>query len=138
MGAEYTFYDYINGNGENEILQWLNSIGGQGKDRHKAKAAFTERLLGLEGTPTGEWRRPPVDMLHGDCAGLYEIRKEIKNVQFRLIGFHGPNQGTGTLIFGAKEVNGRFDPRDTCRRAQEIKALVESNPSAYRRVHDWS
>ena len=138
MGSQYTFYDYINAQGENEILQWLHNVGGRGKNGIKFRAAFTERLLGLEGTPQVDWSRPPAAVLHGDCAGLYEVRKEIKNVQYRLIGFHGPGEATGTLVFGAREVNDKFVPSNTCQIAQEIKALVLSNPGVYRREHDWS
>jgi hypothetical protein len=138
MGTQYTFYDYVAAQGENGILRWLNSIGGRGKDGHKAKIAFTIILQHLEGTNTGEWKRPYCDMLHGPCSGLYEIRKEFKNIPYRLIGFHGPGQGTGTLVFGAREVAGEFEPSNTCQMAQRIKALVESDPSRYRREHDWS
>ena len=138
MGTQYTFYDYINAQGDNEILLWLNDVGGRGKDRHKLKAQFTRILLHLEGASTGEWRRPQFDNLHDECAGLYEIRKEFKNIPYRLIGFHGPGQAAGTLVFGAREINDQFDPSETCRIAQGIKALVLSDPSTYRRQHDWS
>jgi len=139
MGTQYTFYDYVNTQGENEILNWLNSAAGlRGKNKIKFQVAFKERLLGLEGTPASEWRRPPAATLFDDCAGLFEVRIEFKNVQFRLIGFHDPGQKTGTLIFGAKEVNYQFVPSTTCQQAQEIRRLIESNPSPYRRIHDWS
>jgi len=139
MGMQYTFYDYINLLGENEILNWLNSAAGiKGKNKIKFQVAFKERLLGLEGMPASEWRRPPAATLFDDCAGLFEVRKEFKNVQFRLIGFHDPGQKTGTLLFGAKEQNEVFVPSNTCQIAQDIKTRVLSNPSLYRREHDWS
>jgi hypothetical protein len=80
---------------------------------------------------------PPAATLTDECAGLYEVRKEFKNVQYRIIGFHDPGQRTGTLIFGAKEVNDEFVPSTTCQQAQEIRRLIESDPSRYRRIHDW-
>jgi len=138
MGSQYTFYDYINSQGENETLQWLKSIGGRGKDRDKLKAKFAVKLLYLEGTHPSNWQRPFIDSLSGECSGLYEIRAEFNKVQYRLIGFHNHERATGTLVFGAKEIGDKFDPPDTCRRAQAIKTLVESNPTKYRSAHDYS
>ncbi|MDA0768846.1 MAG: hypothetical protein O2821_01320 [Chloroflexi bacterium] len=138
MGSEVTFYDYVNSSGENEISQWLRDVGGGGKDSIRVKARFTNTLLHLEGDYPTNWKRPSVDSLHGSCHGLFEIRHEISRIQYRLIGFHGPDKGTATLIFGAKEVGGNFEPRDTCERAQGVRALVESEPVKYRREHDYS
>ena len=108
MGSEVTFFDYINSSGENKISQWLNSVGGSEKVSKKVKARFTNTLLHLRGDYPTNWKRPYVDTLSAPCQGLFEIRHEISRIQYRLLGFHGPDEGTATLIFGAKEIGNRF------------------------------
>ena len=138
MVSRYTFFDHINVQRVNPIHDWLNSIGGSKQDTVILKAKFLERFNYLEATPPNQWRRPHTWLLEGECSGLYEIRVPYKNVQYRLLAFHGPGQGGGTLAFGAREIGRKFEPRDACQRAQRIKTLVESNPTRYRRVHDFS
>ena len=138
MGSEVDFFDYINDSGENEISQWLSSVGGSEKVSKRVKGRFTTTLLHLAADRPTNWKRPYVDTLSAPCQGLFEIRHEIVRIQHRLIGFHGPDRGTATLIFGAKEIGGRFEPRNTCEIAQRIRALVESNPTKYRRELGYS
>ncbi len=138
MGSAVTFFDYINDSDENEISQWFSSVGGSEKVSKKIKGRFENTLLHLEADYPTNWKRTYVDTLRAPCQGLFEIRHEINRIQYRLIGFHGPGRGTATLVFGAKEISDRFEPRNTCEIAQQNKAFVESNPAKYRREHDYS
>ena len=131
MGAEFTFYDYVDSQGNNAIRAWLDGVG------LKAKARFTMLIAQLEATPPGDWGRPVVDTLHGDCAGLFEIRAKVVDVQYRLLGFHGPGQRALTLVAGAIERSDRFEPRDTPQIAQARKAEVENDAAIHRKPHDF-
>ncbi len=84
MGTEFTFYDYVENDGTNPILDWLNSLG------LKGRLKFNVTIDHLAATPKGEWRRPWVDTLTGDCDGFFEIRRTVARVEQRLIGFHHP------------------------------------------------
>ena len=131
MGAQFTFYDYCVGD-RNFIREWL--------DQHPAADAhFTERINKLAASPPGSpmWRRPRIAPLHVDCDGLFELRVEVGNVQYRLIGDYGPGARTFTLVAGAVEQGGQFNPLAVCDQAQTRMAEVIANPSAYRREHEF-
>ena len=131
MGAEFTFYDYVDSQRNNPIRAWLDGVG------PKAKARFTVLIAHLEATRPGDWRRPVVDTLHDDCAGLFEIRALVEGIQYRLLGFHGPGQRAPTLVAGAIERSDRFEPRDTPQIAQARKAEVENDAASHRKPHDF-
>src|SRR3990167_2146209 len=82
MGAEFTFYDYVDADGQNVIHKWLQSIP------KGAKAKFNNRLRHLEATPPGQWTRPLVETLDGHCAGLFEVRVAVGRIQYRILGYH--------------------------------------------------
>lgn len=79
-----------------------------------------------------------MDTLGDECQGLYEVRLEVRNVQYRLLGFHGPGQGTGTLVFGARETDDHFVPANACDQAREIMDKVIADPNKHRRKHDYT
>lgn len=75
-------------------------------------------------------------MLHGECDGLMELRRQSGNVQYRPIGCYGPGQREVTLLVGATERGGRFVPPSACETAQERKArLIETGRTC---DHDFS
>lgn len=80
MDTEYTFYDYIDadGDGSNVIKSWLN---GAGKD---AKAYFTHIIPYLESSPP-PWITKYTTLMRGDWDDFIELRKTGK-VQYRLLG----------------------------------------------------
>lgn len=131
MGNQFSFYDYVDEAGQNQIRAWFDSIGA------KPKAKLNSRILYLAATPPGQWNRPLVDTLTGECEGLFEIRAQVGRVQYRLLGFHGTGERQVTLVFGARERNDRFEPLSACRQAQRRKAQVEQDPERHRRVHDF-
>lgn len=130
MGSEFTFYDYVDEDGVNVISAWLT---GQGP---RARAKFNQVIFHLEATPKGQWRRPIVDTLGGDCSGLFEIRSFVNGKQLRLLGFHQPgHRKEVTLVFGTEEKGGEFNPASTCQQAQWRRQKAIFSPRARRRVH---
>jgi len=78
----YTFYDYIDANGENIVKTWLNSI-----DR-KSKAKYRVMIPNLEASNPPRfqdtfWKHPHVKFMHGNWGGFVELRVEVKNIQYR-------------------------------------------------------
>ncbi len=130
MGSEFTFYDYVDDDATNVIATWLEGHG------PKAKARLNNIIANLAATPKGQWTRPTVDTLKGDCTDLFEIRAKVEGVQLRLLGFHhqGPFKEV-TLVFGATEKGNKFVPVSTCRQAQERKQRAIHNPGSHRRLH---
>ena len=130
MGSEFTFYDYVNASGENKIRSWLDG------QTVKVRAKFDTWLRNLEATPIGLWGEPYVSQLHGECNQLFEIKPEVQGVQYRLLGFHGPARDP-TLVFGAREVGGKWQPPSTCNQAQKRRAIVEVDSPRRRRKHEF-
>lgn len=132
MGSEWTFYDYVDARGVNVISGWLNGHG------PRVKAKFVQRVKYLEATPPGQWKRPEVAPLAGECTGLFEIRALVANVQRRLLGFYNQDRWReATLVVGAVERGGKFEPASTCEVAQHRRHRVEVDPDRHRRLHDY-
>ena len=131
MGAEFTFFDYVDANGVNTIRAWMDGPG------RAARAKFNTWLGHLEATAPGEWKRPIVDTLTGDCFGLFEVRASIERHQYRILGFHGPRQREATLAVGILK-SGKVVPIGDCREALSIKDIVEAQPDDRRERHAFS
>jgi hypothetical protein len=131
MGTEFTFFDYLDADGINTIKVWLD---GPGKT---VKAKVNNWLRHLEATPPGDWKRPLVDTLTDECAGLFEIRVEKSHLQYRILGFHGPGQRLPTLGLGIRKPDDEV-PVEDCMEALRIKELVEVQPGSRRVEHDFS
>ena len=75
MGSEFTFYDYIDadGDGSNIIKSWLDDGG------KPVKANYLLRISQLEASPPRGfqdtvWQHPYVDNLKGEWKDFIEIR----------------------------------------------------------------
>ena len=75
----------------------------------KVKAKFESRLQTLANRPRLEWQDPLFKQLHGKYSDLGEIRFEAKGSAWRPLGFH--HAGNFILLFPAKEINDRFEPK---------------------------
>jgi len=128
MGAEFTFYDFLDGNGANIVHVWLGNIP------KGAKAKFNKWLRHLEATPPGLWKRPLVETLDGYCAGLFEVRVSLSTQQFRILGAHRADR-TPTLLHCFIKP-GEDVPHADCDEANSRKAALQNDPK--RRVkHDY-
>lgn len=131
MGAEFTFFDYVNASGVNAIRAWMDGPG------RAARAKLNTWLGHLEATAPGEWKRPIVDTLTGECFGLFEIRASIAHRQYRILGFHGPRQREATLAIGIVK-SGKVVPIGDCQEALRIKETVEAQPDDRRQRHEFT
>lgn len=117
MEAWWTFRCYVDVADIDVIDEWYQA------QPDKLQAKFDTRVRYLQQQPRSAWIRPYFDTLHGECAGLGEIRFEWKNVQHRPLGF-ASGKMEFTLLFVATEKGGKFEPRAACsiaiRRKEEV------------------
>ena len=118
---EWTFLDYVDGNGNNRISGWLRLIPVE------ARVEF-EALLGVLRGKT-LLTRPQTAYLKGKrFKGLYEFRFKSNKVQYRPLFCYGPDAKARevTILVGATKKNNRFIPPSVCgtamNRASEIWA----------------
>ena len=135
MGIEYTFYDYIDadGDGTNVIKSWLN---GDGKN---AKAHFTIMISNLEASPPprtvdsvlGE---PYTKPMKADWKGFIELRKT-GGVQYRLLA---QMQGRSVFLVACGIHKGQKFKTDVTPQtaSKRVKQMIE-NPARYRREHEY-
>jgi hypothetical protein len=124
--TKWTYLDYVDVHGVNRIAEWLKSLP------LGARVEFDSLLITLK--PVRILDRPQVGKLgrkHGeDCKGLYEFVVKFGNVQYRPIFFYGPDSARRqiTILAGAKERDGKFEPRGICKialnRMNEVKANI--------------
>jgi len=104
------------------------------------RETFKARLRYLRGQPIANWTRPYVAPLRGgkkgdskSCNGLWEIRFEVHNVQYRPIG-HISGDGEFTIVAFAKEIGGNLDPPSVCAIAKNRIADIKNKPD---NVTEW-
>lgn len=79
------------------------------------------------------WVRPYYATLPN---GIGEIRFEYKNVQYRPLGFWGPNRNEFTFLFFALEISDRFEPETALGIAVVRRGLVVEKPARSALVRD--
>jgi hypothetical protein len=121
MVPPWSFRTYRSGAGRDEVAEWYAGLA------PKDRAKVYRWLDYLRQQPRQGWRRPYFDVLHGKCAGLGEIRLKLGQVQWRPIGFFGPDRLQFTVLVVAKEKGGKFIPRDVCDVGQSRKVDVISD-----------
>jgi hypothetical protein len=110
----WVFCDFIDAAGENVVHAWLHSRAVSVKARMRINRIITH----LEAAPSTDWG-DYVKTLSGDeYSGLMELRVTVQNVQYRPLMVHGPGRGDVTILLGAIERGGQFEPRTACERAQ--------------------
>ncbi len=128
MGNEYTFYDYIDENGNNVIMNWLN---GEARD---AKVFFGQVIPHLEATPP-PWSTKYVKYMRTDWKGFIELRKT-GTIQYRLLC---QMRNRDVYIVATGFHKGKYYPTDV---PPEIAAVRVSqmiaNPAKYRRTHEYN
>ena len=124
-------FDYIDLDGVNIVRTWLDH-----RDA-KTKAKLNTRLNILEQTDRAEWNKLNTEVLQGDKDGLIAVRVEYKGIQYRLLGYDGPNRGEFTLLACGTERNDKYIPLDIGNAAFQRRTTVEKNPSERRTRHDF-
>src|SRR5437763_1254723 len=100
----WAFMDYLDARRVNIIAEWLND---RQQVPRKAKAKIETVLRYLAGTPL--WVRPYASNVT-DHQGIVEIRIRWMNVQYRPLGFRGPDEGQFTILVPAIAQGGEFVP----------------------------
>ena len=133
MGSEYTFYDYVDadGDGSNVIKSWLN---GDGKD---AKAYFTMIIgnLGaspLSGVTDSVWKDPYTKTMKGEWDGFIELRKT-GSVQYRILA---QMRGRSIYLVACGSHKGHYKTDVSPQTASRRVAQMIDNPTRYRREHE--
>lgn len=136
MQSGWTFYDFRAERGENLILAWLNGPGWPAKARLNA---MIRHLSIVEGAFT---RDDNVGVLRktGPCYGEHfiELRVRVSKVQYRPIGWYGPDNRSVTLLVGATERDDDFNPRNACEQAVTRKRLILADRRKHLVEHDYS
>lgn len=97
------FRDYVSPGGRNQIAEWYKRFSPQ------VRSDF-DTLLGIL-RRTREWRKPEFKLLKGKLyKGLGEIRWETANVQHRLIGCTGSQQGEYIFLIGCTHKGRIYTP----------------------------
>lgn len=120
MSAIWTFRCYLSARGDDEIRAWYC---GQSP---KAQGKFLSRLRTLSQLRSHEWGLPYFRWLHGECEGLGETRFEVAKAQHRPLGYGDPGMSF-TLVLCAREVNGRFVPKNACATGLARKATIKND-----------
>jgi hypothetical protein len=126
MAVWWTFRSYHTDRGDRIFEDWHDTR----PDKFQAK--IDTRLRYLRQQPLSKWNRPYAAVLHGDCAGLWEIILESMNVQWRPLGFISADMEF-TFLFIAQERDDKWEPRNACESAQRRKAEVIANRN---KAHD--
>jgi hypothetical protein len=124
-------YDYVDTNGINIVKAWLDQQG------DRAKAKLNTRLNTLEQISRTEWGKLNTEVLKGDKDGLIAVRVLYEGIQYRLLGYDGPNRSEFTLLICGEERNNKYIPLDMGRKAFERIKNIEVNPIARRVRHDF-
>ncbi len=90
----WIFYDFTEERGVNSIRQWLDDLPS------KAAAKINTRILFLMAMPT--WPEQFVSSLVG-WPELIELRVVHAGVQYRPLGFYGPERREFTIVLGSVE-----------------------------------
>jgi hypothetical protein len=130
----WRFYDFVNGRKENEIKAWAASEGAT------LKARLNVLINHLETLNRALTRQDNVGLLRkdGPCKrqNFVELLITIGKVEYRPIGWYGPGPNRITLLLGAKEKGGDFEPRNACIQAINRRNLVSSS-TAYYKEHEF-
>jgi hypothetical protein len=135
MGIEYTFYDYIDadGDGTNVIKSWLNGVG------NPAKARFIMEISQLEASPPSGfmdsvWKPPYAYDLKGSWKGFTEIRVKLDKIRYRLIG-KKINRDVLLVTWGLHDGQGWHTGIPPGTAKIRVNQMV-ANPLKYRREHE--
>src|SRR6266852_4734857 len=96
MAVRWVFRCYVSEAGVDEIRAWHDA------ETSQVRARFLSRLKTLAQLPLGEWNEKLYKQLHGECAGLAEMRFLADKVQQRPLGFRS-GEWEFTILFCATE-----------------------------------
>jgi hypothetical protein len=116
--CQWAWKSYVTPRGETLVKEWHGEVDSF------VWLEFRTTLEYLDGQPPSNWVRPYVGTLKKDCSGLFEIRLEVKNVQYRPIGYYS-GEMEFTILFFAIEKGSKFVPLAACEIAQRRRKDIE-------------
>jgi hypothetical protein len=125
----WTFFEFLTSSGRGVIADWYEDLA------EEAQQDFDDLLRYLAVTPRHLWERPKFAPVSG-YVGLGKLRFKANRIQYRPIGFFGPQQGEFTLLMGAEERGGRWVPVDAPDQALRRKATAQGDRKRIR-VYDY-
>jgi hypothetical protein len=106
MLALWTFRSYIAPSGRDDVTDWYHEQG------DAVQAAVDVAIEYLSQRPRNEWRRPHFDLLSGKkLKGIGEIRLDSDRVEYRILGWFGPNRPDFTLLIAASKKGKNYTPK---------------------------
>lgn len=124
----FNLYDYVNHHNQNEFKEW--TLGLEKSQRAKLNEKIDKLAI------YGDQLFP--EMLTGtSIAGILKLRAK-GNVQLRPLLCKGPIniKHEYTLLFGAKEVGGKWVPSGAPSKAAKLKEEVTKEPKKRRTKHE--
>ena len=124
----YTLYDFVDLNETNEFRTWMDNL----QPDQLGKLEQKLDMLTLHGEAL-----VPHTLTDSPVPGIRKLRIH-GNVQLRPLLCNGPidHHNEYTLLFGAKEIGGRWSPRNAPSKAQERKDQVIQSPGERRKPHE--
>ena len=118
----WTFLDYVDASGSNQIEAWLESLpkGARTPVRAKFAAILTIARAQRQLLP------PRFCVLHG-VERMLEIKFIEGRVAYRPLACYGPERGEVTLLAGATERNNQYRPAGVLETANRRRAEVLSD-----------
>lgn len=121
----WRFCDFVSDRDKNEIRAWSAQQGATLKARLNALIRHLETLDRVFTRQDNVGLLRKVGPCHGE--GFVELIITIGKVEYRPIGWYGPEARHVTLLVGAIEKGDGFDPRNACVTAVNRKHLVMSS-----------
>ncbi len=116
---EWNFKVFIDSKGQVDFYDWLD------QQVKKAKVKIRERINYFEITPY--WAYRPYASPLKDTDNIVELRIVFNNIQYRPLGCFGPRNGEFTILIGAIEDNGSFNPKNAIKFAEERCKLIHED-----------
>lgn len=124
-----TFKVFLDERDQDVIRQWMTSV----KMPMKCQAKMDRWVRYLEVTRPADWSPELIKPLKGH-QGIYELRIDHRNVEYRPLGCFGPNESEFTLLVGAIEKDWKLIPSSAPETAKGRCALIKM---AKERVDDY-
>jgi hypothetical protein len=122
MAKEWTFKCFKSSSGTNKIRKWLNAL----PEDDQAKIDATIKQLEIE----KKLEDPPVKKLTG-YKYLFEIKIKSGGVQYRPIGYYGPNRKEFTILIGVIKKERKLKPTNAYATACDRIKLIDKDKEGH-------
>jgi hypothetical protein len=129
MDNYWTFKVFVDEKGIDVIGKWRKDLPLGDKARIRIRLAYMKTIK--------IWEPPLVKKLQGKKYDpIYEIRISGNKVEYRPLGFYGPDEKDFTLVIGARKKSGKrgkpsWEPHDARETAKKRYELIQIDKSKY-------